>query len=144
MEQSGVVNMIIGMERGLKMADEYIKRTDVVSALWKALYSYEDKTEKQFKEDPNLETGEWFDHRIFVQVCHAECLEGVLAIPSADVAEVRHGEWELAKDGWYCSSCELYPPFDCDPEEKGIPYCPNCGADMRSNAQVMPSKDGGT
>ena len=70
------------------MADEYIKRKDIVSALWIALYAYEDKTEKQFKEDPNLETGEWFDHRIFVQACHAECLEEVLAIPSADVVEV--------------------------------------------------------
>ena len=29
MEQSGVVNMIICMERGLKMADEYIKRKDI-------------------------------------------------------------------------------------------------------------------
>lgn len=40
-------------------------------------------------------------------------------------------EWQLAEDGWYCSKCEMYPPFDCDPEEKGIPYCPWCGARMR-------------
>ena len=48
----------------------------------------------------------------------------------ADVQPVKHGRWELAEDGWYCSACELYPPFDCDPEEKGMPYCPNCGAKM--------------
>ena len=48
-----------------------------------------------------------------------------------DVRPVVHGKWELAEDGWYCSVCELYPPFDCDPEEKGIPFCPYCGADMR-------------
>lgn len=47
------------------------------------------------------------------------------------IEERKKGKWELAEDGWYCSVCELYPPFDCDPEEKGIPYCPNCGADMR-------------
>lgn len=52
-----------------------------------------------------------------------------------DAVPVRHGKWELAKDGWYCSACELYPPFDCDPEEKGIPYCPNCGADMRGEKE---------
>lgn len=49
--------------------------------------------------------------------------------------EVKHGKWELAEDGWYCSVCKLYPPFDCDPEEKGIPYCPNCGADMRKETE---------
>lgn len=43
----------------------------------------------------------------------------------------RKGKWELAEDGWYCSACKLYPPFDCDPEEIGIPFCPWCGADMR-------------
>ena len=50
--------------------------------------------------------------------------------PTIDAEPVRHGKWELAEDGWYCSACEMYPPFDCDPEEKGIPYCPNCGARM--------------
>lgn len=50
--------------------------------------------------------------------------------PTINAEPVRHGKWELAEDGWYCSACELYPPFDCDPEEKGIPYCPYCGARM--------------
>lgn len=53
------------------------------------------------------------------------------AIEQLPSAERKKGKWELAEDGWYCSSCELYPPFDCDPEEKGIPFCPWCGADMR-------------
>lgn len=116
------------------MADEYIKRKDVVSALWKALYSYEDKAEKQFKEDHNLEIGEWFDHRIFVQACHSECLGEILAIPSADVAEVRHGRWlwELADNGWadhICSKCgytintDVHVIVDYN-------YCANCGAIM--------------
>lgn len=52
------------------------------------------------------------------------------SIPAADVQPVKHGKWKLAEDGWYCTACELYPPFDCDPEEKGIPYCPYCGAKM--------------
>ena len=51
-------------------------------------------------------------------------------MPTIDAEPVRHGKWELAEDGWYCSACEMYPPFDCDPEEKGIPYCPNCGCRM--------------
>ena len=115
------------------MADEYTKRKDVVSALWKALYSYEDKTEKQFKEDHNLEIGEWFDHRIFVQACHGECLGEVLAIPSADVVEVRHGKWILKEilgvRLYGCSVCGKNYWWSTDN------FCPNCGADMR--------KDGG-
>ena len=54
--------------------------------------------------------------------------------PSAQ-PERKRGEWILAEDGWYCSVCELYPPFDCDPEEKGIPYCPYCGAMMLKGEQ---------
>lgn len=113
------------------MAD-YIKSKDVVNALWKALYSYEDKTEKQFIEDPNLKTEEWFGHRIFVQACHAECLEEVLAIPSADVVEVRHGKWveikgvlhPLETDG-ICTECGYETGF-----YNSFKFCPNCGARM--------------
>ena len=36
------------------MADEYIKRKDIVSALWIALYAYEDKTEKQLANWHNM------------------------------------------------------------------------------------------
>ena len=43
---------------------------------------------------------------------------------------VVHAHWEQYADGWYCANCELYAPFYCDPEEKGILYCPNCGAKM--------------
>lgn len=52
--------------------------------------------------------------------------EVISVLPS----EQKKGKWKLAEDGWYCTACELYPPFDCDPEEKGIPFCPNCGAEI--------------
>lgn len=55
--------------------------------------------------------------------------------PTEDVAPVVHAHWELYEDGWYCTNCELYAPFDCDPEEKGVPYCPNCGAKMDEVAE---------
>ena len=65
-------------------------------------------------------------------VCHdcsiMKAKSELQVLPAADVRPVVRGRWELAKDGWYCTACELYPPFDCDPEEKGIPYCPNCGS----------------
>ena len=45
-------------------------------------------------------------------------------IPSADVAEVRHGEWKW-RNGGECSECGFHNSnFDYN-------FCPNCGADMR-------------
>ena len=54
-------------------------------------------------------------------------------IPSADVAEVRHGEWKLyGEPPWYvreCSECgEKWHHW----QGYSMPnFCPNCGADMR-------------
>lgn len=52
------------------------------------------------------------------------------AVPTADVAPVRHGQWvKEKKDGlihWHCSACrECY--FLEEPNAK---YCPNCGAKL--------------
>ena len=57
----------------------------------------------------------------------------IKAIPSADVAPVRHGRWELTgadKRGrggnWKCTGrdgCGKSYPYKCD-------FCPNCGAKM--------------
>jgi len=70
-----------------------------------------------------------------IDTCGSSVAQGFIdrvnEIKPADVRPVVRGRWELAEDGWYCTACELYPPFDCDPEEKGVPLCPWCGADMR-------------
>ncbi len=47
--------------------NDLISRQDAINALWKALYEYEDKTEKQFQESDELDVSEWMIHRIFVQ-----------------------------------------------------------------------------
>ena len=78
------------------------------------------------REKPSvLENDYNFGRREMLEVC----IDEIESLPSAE-PERKTGRWMLAEDGWYCSACELYPPFDCDPEEKGIPYCPNCGAKM--------------
>lgn len=50
-------------------------------------------------------------------------------IPTADVTEVRHGEWVHGECVSHCSECgvETYP-------ENITPYCPNCGARMDGGA----------
>lgn len=106
------------------MADEYIRREDAINALWKALYEFEDRREKIFTDVPELNIADWINHRVHVQSCHADCIDAVNSIPSADVTEVRHGEWKW-RNGGECSECGFHNSnFDFN-------FCPNCGCDMR-------------
>ena len=66
----------------------------------------------------------------------AECYiqQGLFAIPTADVVEVRHGEWVLNEPVYICSVCGEVPDYflnGWDWEIYEYPnYCPNCGAKM--------------
>lgn len=59
-------------------------------------------------------------------------------MPSADVAEVLHGEWLRSDDDWnslttiQCSSCGEEWCFETDDDVSLLNYkhCPNCGAKM--------------
>ena len=65
-----------------------------------------------------------------------DVIEMIDAIPSADVAPVRHGGWEkndnLFIDTLYrCSVCgEEFYIENGTPQENQYYYCPNCGARM--------------
>ncbi len=63
-----------------------------------------------------------------------DCISELMAIPAADVAEVKRGRWILERepDGTpYCFHCSV---CDNDFHHIGImtatDYCPNCGARM--------------
>ena len=61
----------------------------------------------------------------------------IMELPSADVVEVKHGEW--AEEG-YCPFCKCdMPAFIEDWEWKRCrtPYCPNCGARMEGEEDGM-------
>ena len=61
--------------------------------------------------------------------------DDIMAIPSADVAEIRHGEWVKDEDGcMICSECG-YPDEinQISGEFMRSNFCPDCGADMRGN-----------
>ena len=135
-----------------KMDGEYIRREDAVKASWKALYDYQDEMETKFRESDDVEFGDWFIHRIFVQGVHGEILNRIVDIPSAEhliyeemeKADIeaqayakgfkeglearKQGEWEripysMADYGRRCSLCHF---------KVGNPtnFCPNCGARM--------------
>ena len=59
---------------------------------------------------------------------HQHLLRMVLAQPTADVVEVKHGEWVeyQTPNIICCSECDWGTGID----EKSFKYCPNCGAKM--------------
>ena len=64
-------------------------------------------------------------------------IDRIKSAPTADVVEVKHGEWHLlyncANEGVYCSVCnkKVYKTYYANQKIKS-PYCPNCGAKMDS------------
>lgn len=61
-----------------------------------------------------------------------QLLDAILDAPTADVVEVRHGEWKICSDGYYpyCSRCRYEPEISTRYSNNLTPYCPNCGAKM--------------
>ena len=78
-------------------SSDLISRQDAIDALWKALYDYEDKVEKQFQESDELDVGDWIAHRIFVQNMSDIDRQTILALPSAEPEVIR------------CKDCCHYP-----------------------------------
>ncbi len=107
---------------------DLISRQEAIDALWKALYEYEDKTEKQFQESEDLDVGDWILHRIFVQNMSDIDIQTILDLPSAK--PVRHGKWVHDEFGSKCEHCGLYAYRDKFNKPWESPYCPNCGASM--------------
>lgn len=49
---------------------------------------------------------------------------------TADVAEVKHGQWWRYGYKYECSICRAKINLDGTPIQNGMYYCPNCGARM--------------
>ena len=119
-------------------ACDCISRQDAINALWKALYDYEDKTEKQFQESEELDIGDWIAHRIFVQNMSDIDRQAIIDLPSV-MPKRKEGRWDyIGYNMFRCKSCgvqyttrQFYylKNYRSDPEFPE--YCPKCGADMR-------------
>lgn len=77
-------------------------------------------------------------------VRYTEVKDNIKHIPTADVVEVRHGEWiygenEEGHDGYRCSECGEFIPWEYDEYDidfiKKVHYCPSCGAKMNREEQ---------
>ena len=65
---------------------------------------------------------------------------GILKMwPAADVAPVVHAHWikeDVDENTYFCSACEaLWMLPEGSPEDNGMHYCPNCGAEMGMGVQ---------
>lgn len=76
-----IQNLIHPLEK--EFCEDAVSRYAAINALWKALYEYEDKTEKQFIESDELNVADWIEHRIFVQNMSDIDRQTILALPSA-------------------------------------------------------------
>ena len=119
---------------------DIISRQDAIDALWKALYDYEDRTEKQFMESDELDIGDWILHRIFVQNMSDIDRQTILNLPSTQpTIEPRKGKWLPDNNSVYemrfvCSECnesQVVPTTGFTKYKPIWDFCPNCGADMR-------------
>ena len=56
--------------------------------------------------------------------------EFIRSIPTADVAEVKHGRWVVFDFTPYCSVCRRQCDYNGDGTHSKSLFCPNCGAKM--------------
>ena len=92
---------------------EYIKRDD-------ALHSVCVGCNKEFEEKP-------------CEPSFCDIRQEIQNVPTADVAEVKHGYWfEVDSDvGWSIDGCSICGEQHCFYEgENKANYCPHCGAKM--------------
>jgi hypothetical protein len=104
------------------MNDDLISRQAAVNALWKALFGYEDKTEKQFTVSDELDVADWIGHRIFVENMSDIDRQTILALPSVQPEQwwIPCSERLPEKDGHYL--CSFKMPKRIDKIYVGLAY----------------------
>lgn len=98
------------------MAKEYIERGEIIRRI------------KLRIDDYNRDFNSFAPKMV---LAYKELLNMVEYLPTADVQEVRHGEWkerQTHKNEVYCSECATIEK-STDTNYKS-PICPNCGAKM--------------
>ena len=112
--------------------EDCISREATIDALWKALYEYENKTEKQFIDSDELDIADWSQHRVFVQNMSDIDRQTILNLPSV-TPQPKVGKWNYvthyARRYRVCSECNAEKEDD---RATGWNFCPNCGADMEN------------
>ena len=78
--------------------NDTISRQEAIDALWKALYEYEDKTEKQFQESEDLDVSDWIMcYRTWVQNMSDIDRQTILELPSARSERLTDDDFEVIR-----------------------------------------------
>ena len=147
-ESNRIIDSFDRVTSGIKQepCEDAISRQAVLDALCKALYEYEDKTEKQFLESEELDVADWFQHRIFVQNMSDIDRQTILNIPSV-TPQPKIGQWinfgrtqgEIGGQivrAFTCSRCSAISIFRVSNGNiVNGDLCPNCGAKMQEKAE---------
>ena len=88
--------------RKVNRMDDPISRQAEIDALWKAMYEYEDKAEKQFQESEDLDVGDWIEHRVFVQNMNDIDRQTILNLPPAQPEIIRCKDCRAWDTPGYC------------------------------------------
>ena len=92
--------------------DDLISRREAIDALWKALYEYEDKTERQFQESEDLDLKDWILHRDFVQNMSDIDRQTILELPSAqDIIRCKDCYWWTKQEDSLQGRCDRYGTY---------------------------------
>lgn len=89
-----------------------------------------EELEKRINKYVKMGSYATYEQREVTDWCKDECIRQIHVMPTADVAEVKHGEWMKEGCGLrVCSECNFEYDHAGMPNE-GLEYCPNCGAKM--------------
>ena len=106
--------------------DDTISRQAAIDALWKAMFEYEDKTEKQFQESEDLDVRDWIGHRIFVQNMNDIDRQTILNLPSAqpdyDLSDYSDRLWKAAYERGKAEAEPRWIPVESEPPKERRSY----------------------
>lgn len=115
--------------------NDLISRKQALKEIWKALYEYEDKTEKQFQESKDLDVRDWImNDRLWVQNGHNLCVNVLANLPSAQ-PQRKTGKW-ITVEGRLgneveCNQCHSVFWYWMG----NYRFCPSCGARMDGESE---------
>lgn len=85
-------------------------------------------------QDLCLSYGNWCDGCPYINEDAQGCRFAIMVdhLIANGVTVQKRGNWEKYGYKWKCNNCLEKINIDGTPEENGLYYCPNCGADMRA------------
>ena len=113
------------------MSEDLIRRSDAIEAIENTDWYHQNRNKDMVSGANSDEHQAWYKAD--------DVYKALEAIPTI---EPKRGRWIDLDDQWglegtvKCSACgELWSLIDGTPQDNGMNFCPNCGADMRERKE---------